>query len=127
MAEKQDITKVSKNTQFSSENQPPKGAASKGQKKWWDRRKFKNELFQEFAKPLTPEGIEIPTFEAGVELYKRAIFHEDSGHSNKERAEMFMKFCDFVGTLNYVINLIGYVCFAVYRTTLMPVSELIYF
>jgi len=93
-----------KDTQITSKNQPSPEAKSEGVKQWWDRRKFKNELFQEFAKPLTPEGVDTPTFEAGVELYKRAIFHKDSGLSIKERADMFIKFCDFVGINEQKIN-----------------------
>lgn len=92
MTEKAHIEPLGKDTQFSADNQPSAQAKSSGTKAWWDRRKFKDELFQEFAKPLLgKDGIEKATFEEGVKLLKKVIFYPSEDLSDKDRAELFLK------------------------------------
>jgi len=86
---------INNGVEFSKDNRPSSEAVSEGLKAFHERKRMKDEMFAEFAKPLI--GDKAPSFQRGVELYKDAIFDPDSRITLKERAELFVKFCDFVG------------------------------
>ena len=88
---------VNEGVKFSKENQPDPIAKSEGVKAWWKRQNLKNDLFNEFAKPLlNAAGIENPTFEQGIKLYKKALFSTESELSDHAKADAFLRLCDFL-------------------------------
>ena len=99
---------IGKGTPFSSENQPDPKLISEGVKRWWDRRKLKNELIAEFSKSfVNDDGKKIQPFEDGVLLIKRAIFDYENDLTAKEKSELFLKFCDFVGVSEKSVDFKG--------------------
>ena len=83
-------------TQFTKEYQPSPQAKSEGTKRWWDRRKLKEDMFKALAEPLlTSEGQSIDTFDEGIKLLKKALFAKDTPIN--KRAELFLKITDLIG------------------------------
>lgn len=90
-------TKMENLKPFTSEHQPSPKAKSEGVKRWWDRKKLKEDMFKAFAEPLiTSDGKTIEPCEAGVDLLKKALFSKGMTPISK-RAELFLKICDFLG------------------------------
>lgn len=101
------ISKVG--VKFSKENQPSPEAKSEGKQAWEDRRRLKDDLMSEFVKPLVDKetGEQKATFEAGILMCKSAMFDKKSKLGTKEKTDLFLKFCDFVGIDEQDLNIKG--------------------
>lgn len=101
---------------FTSENRPDKEKHRQGVIKSWERRKFYEQLFKEFCKPLVLEnGEEVDTIKAGLSLIKSSIFgnpkkDKDGKFITKpltalEKSKLFLDWCEFIGIKESKLNL----------------------
>lgn len=108
MTGRPEIAEEGKETQFTSENQPSQESKSEGAKEWWNRKKLAENQLAEFSKPIAAKsGLMIQPHEQAMSLMKKAFFSDESKLSDKEKIELYLKFCAQVGIETKDINLEG--------------------
>lgn len=85
---------------FSKDYQPTPEAKSKGSRAYWDRRKLKDRLCEEFAKEIMSDkeanGKKITTWEAFFQFLKVNLLGKDSGITKADKAKLMLKILEFV-------------------------------